>query len=95
MTVGRREIEPSVAHGLIARVSRENGTRRKACEQAVRSSGLETPDGYLIVRGSAFFLQEGRREQRCACVRTYRAPNGDPYDVVEFNCPACRGKGMR
>lgn len=95
MTVGRREIEPSVAHGLIARVSRETGTRRKVCERAVRSSGLETPDGYLIVRGSAFFLQEDRRERRCACVRTYRAPGGEAYDVVDFNCRDCRGKGMR
>lgn len=94
MTVGRREIEPSVAHGLIARMSRETGARRKACEKAVRRGGLETPDGYLIGQGSAFFLQEGRREQRCACVRTYRAPNGDPYDVVEFNCRDCRGRGV-
>ena len=90
----RRVIETSAAHSLIADVARATGQRPKACQKAVRGDGLETPDGYLIVRGSAFFLQETKRERRCGCVRTYRAPNGDPYDVVDFNCLDCRGRGM-
>lgn len=89
----RRVIETSAAHSLIADVARATGQRPKTCQKAVREAGLKTPDGYLIVRGSTFFLQESRREQRCACVRTYRAPSGEPYDVVDFNCLDCCGRG--
>lgn len=80
-----RQIPAGAAHGLISRVARTARVPVRECTAQAREAGLDTPDGFLVVCGSTYFL---RPQRDCACVRVYSA-----LVVPEYGCRDCRGTG--